>query len=198
MRPSPTTGQRCAFVAYARREAAEQAMGLIHGQYKIRTDPGAEALTVKWAKDRDSGGDKGWGGGKGAAPFNGGGGGWQDRGGGGGWQGGGGGGKGGGGSGASGTRLYVANLPEGIDNTTLEYVFKTYGSVTNVHVMGQKAIKGCVSAFVDYSTPQECDVAIATLHDKYEIQPGLGPITVKHAAPKGKDKGQGKGKFQPY
>merc|ERR1740121_2205392 len=119
--------------------------------------------------------------------------------GGGGWQNGSGGGdqrNGGCGHGGGGTRLYVGNLPEGIDSATLEFVFKTYGSVTNVYVMGQKSIKGCVAAFVDYGTPREAQVAIATLHDKYEIQPGLGPITVKHAAPKGK--GQGKGGFQPY
>ncbi|CAK0825281.1 unnamed protein product [Prorocentrum cordatum] len=186
MRPSPTTGQRCAFVAYSRRESAEQAMELIHGKYKIRTDPGAEPLTVKWANERGGGGKSCCGGGG-----KGGDGGWQGRGGGGDFRNGG---TGGCGHGAGGTRLYVANLPEGIDSTTLEYVFKTYGSVANVHVMGQKSIKGCVSAFVDYGTPREAEVAIATLHDKYEIQPGLGPITVKHAASKGK----GKGGFQPY
>merc|ERR550514_105578 len=105
--------------------------------------------------------------------------------------GGGGFGGGGGGKGADGSRLHVANLPEGIDPSTVQTVFQTYGNVTNVHVMGNKAINGCVAAFVDYSSPQECEMAIQTLDQKYEIQPGLGPITVKRAMQR--DKGDGKG-----
>ena len=90
-----------------------------------------------------------------------------------------------GGSGKAGdgtaTRLYVAQLPGGISSAMLEDIFKDYGNVTNVHLMTQKAIKGCIAAFVDYSSPEECDLAILALDQKYEIRTGIGVITVKHA-----------------
>ena len=47
--------------------------------------------------------------------------------------------------------------------------------------MTQKAIKGCIAAFVDYSSPEECDLAILALDQKYKIRTGIGVITVKYA-----------------
>ena len=63
----------------------------------------------------------------------------------------------------------------------LEDIFKDYGNVTNVHLMTQKAIKGCIAAFVDYSSPEECDLAILALDQKYEIRTDISVTTVKNA-----------------
>uniref|UniRef100_A0A7S4SDZ5 RRM domain-containing protein n=2 Tax=Alexandrium monilatum TaxID=311494 RepID=A0A7S4SDZ5_9DINO len=90
-----------------------------------------------------------------------------------------------------GHRVYVSNLPADIQQNAVEYVFGTYGKVQKVHIMSNKVLNGCVSAFVDFSTNDEVETAIASLHDKYEIRPGYGPIVVRHA-------NGGKGRSKPY
>lgn len=76
----------------------------------------------------------------------------------------------------------------------LEYVFNSYGKVEKVHIMAGKAKSGQSCAFVEYETAEQAEIAIATLHEKYEIKPGDGNIIVKQAG----EKGKGKGKSGPY
>merc|ERR1711879_693318 len=82
---------------------------------------------------------------------------------------------------APGCKLFVSNLPSDIQEDALKYVFSSYGTVAKVHIMAGKAKSGQSCAFVEYSNPQEAEVAIATLHEKYEIRTGEGSIIVKHA-----------------
>jgi len=259
------TGDACAFISYATRQAGQDAITVLNGVYKIRAGDDAKALIVDWAKEAGGGkgrggndGGKGYGGGKGydngynSGGYRGGkddwnsggsGGGWQDGGGGswgqsswntsswqgGGnnswqdrsWGGGGGGGShgggrdyggggsnyGGGGSnygggsndwgGSSGkahsteapaappsNKLFVGNLPNEIQEDALRYVFGTYGTVNNIHVMAGKSKSGQSCAFVEMGSVEEAGTAIATLDQKYEIKPGDGCILVKHATPK--------------
>eukprot|EP00927_Polykrikos_kofoidii_P050247 TRINITY_DN44168_c0_g1_i1.p1 TRINITY_DN44168_c0_g1~~TRINITY_DN44168_c0_g1_i1.p1 ORF type:complete len:270 (+),score=31.61 TRINITY_DN44168_c0_g1_i1:143-952(+) len=78
-------------------------------------------------------------------------------------------------------KLFVGNLPSDITSETISMVFGHYGTVTNVHVMVGKAKSGQSCAFVEYSGPIEAETAILTLHEKYEIRAGEGPIVVKYA-----------------
>jgi len=84
------------------------------------------------------------------------------------------------------SKLYVSNLPEDIDERAIDYVFKTYGRVVKIHIMTGKKVNDRISAFVEYAGPRDADTAIAALHGNYEIRPGFGPLTVKHATPKPK------------
>merc|ERR1712113_413855 len=81
----------------------------------------------------------------------------------------------------SGTKLYVKNLPEDIEESAVEYVFKTYGPLEKVVLHTNKSVNGCISAFVEYGNKEDAEVAISALSDTYEIRPGYGPIQVKHA-----------------
>jgi hypothetical protein len=230
------TGHCCAFVVYKTKEAAEDAMSVLDGKYRIREGPDVQAINVSWPKPSKGKGDMG---GKGQADFTckgkgcyggfaapgydaggwgapawKGGGGWQQPGwGGAGWDAGGwgcdkgkaqyGGGKGtadyygcgkggdwgkGAGGGCGGCnygnssddgKLFVGNLPGDIIEESMRYVFESYGKVHKVHVMAGRSKSGQACAFVEYSSPQEAETAIATLHEKYEIRPGDGPIIVK-------------------
>lgn len=95
-----------------------------------------------------------------------------------GWQGGKGEGKGG--DGAD-TKLFVGNLPDDVSEEALQYVFGTYGKVSQVHIMTGKSRTGNACAFVEFVTASDAETAILTLNDKYEIKPGCGPILVKKA-----------------
>ncbi|CAE7262313.1 BRN1 [Symbiodinium natans] len=112
-----------------------------------------------WGKGGGGGGGGCWGG-KGG----GGGGGWDD-------------GKGG----KGGTRLFVGNLPPDVTDDQLQYVFKAYGNVLKTFIMSGKSKSGQNCAFVEYELSDEAETAIQTLHEKYEIKPGSGPIFVKRA-----------------
>lgn len=79
------------------------------------------------------------------------------------------------------TRLYVANLPEDIQEQALEYVFSTYGKVEKVHIMSERSVRGCVAAFVDLSSAEDAETAISALHKRYEIREGFGNIIVSPA-----------------
>eukprot|EP00403_Amphidinium_massartii_P039932 CAMPEP_0178436426 /NCGR_PEP_ID=MMETSP0689_2-20121128/34433_1 /TAXON_ID=160604 /ORGANISM="Amphidinium massartii, Strain CS-259" /LENGTH=191 /DNA_ID=CAMNT_0020058521 /DNA_START=170 /DNA_END=745 /DNA_ORIENTATION=+ len=79
-------------------------------------------------------------------------------------------------------KLFVGNLPSDIAQEALMQVFNTYGMVTNVHIMAGKAKSGQSCAFVEYGDPGQARIACDTLHEKYEIRPGDGPIVVKFAS----------------
>jgi len=81
------------------------------------------------------------------------------------------------------TKLFVGNLPSDIQEEAINIVFSHYGTVTNIYVMTGKAKSGQACAFVEYSAPIEAETAVLTLHEKYEIRPGDGPILVKYAQP---------------
>merc|ERR1712039_546675 len=89
-----------------------------------------------------------------------------------------------GGPDAAGNKLFVANLPEDIQDSALEYVFSTYGKVEKIHIMSNKVQNGAIAAFVEFATDSEARTAIDSLHDRYEIRPGFGPIRVNVAKPK--------------
>lgn len=80
-----------------------------------------------------------------------------------------------------GTRLFVGNLPEGIKESALEYVFGTYGKVGKIHLMSRPNERGLVAAFVDYMDLDDADTAIESLNGKYEIRQGSGYIQVRRA-----------------
>jgi len=202
--PHAVSGRVAAFVFYEAEQSADDAIMALHDVYKIRAD--AEApITVKWGTDRGGKGGKapqtvGWSQGQGQGQGSwsqGGGGGGGGYGGGGAWQGGGcgaacangwqggkggygGGGKGYGG-GASDTKLFVGNLPPDITEDSLRYVFSTYGTVTNIHLMLGRSQTGSACAFVEFTQAADAETAILTLNDKYEIKPGSGVIMVKKA-----------------
>merc|ERR1719446_1805653 len=87
-------------------------------------------------------------------------------------------------------KLFVGDLPGDIAREALFAVFSTYGTVTDVHLMTGKSRSGAACALVEYSNSLEAQTAINTLHQKYEIRPGSGMITVRHfEGTKGKGKG---------
>jgi len=105
-------------------------------------------------------------------------------------------GGGGGGKGEPGTKLYVGNLPGDIQKDAIEHVFKTYGTVNDVHIMTGKSKSGQACAFVRYAQQVEANNAIAAMAQGYEIRPGEGHIIVKLAdGPDGKGS---KGRPSPY
>mmetsp|Transcript_50323 Transcript_50323/g.150349 ORF Transcript_50323/g.150349 Transcript_50323/m.150349 type:complete len:264 (-) Transcript_50323:96-887(-) len=79
------------------------------------------------------------------------------------------------------TKLFVGNLPADITQEAIATVFGHYGAVTNIHVMVGKSRSGQACAFVEYAAALEAETAVLTLHEKYEIRPGDGPILVKFA-----------------
>lgn len=88
-------------------------------------------------------------------------------------------------------KLFVGDLPGDIAKEAIQAVFSTYGTVTDVHLMTGKSRSGAACCLVEYSNLTEAQTAIATLHQKYEIRPGTGMITVRMFEGKGKGKGAG-------
>merc|ERR1712025_992281 len=76
-------------------------------------------------------------------------------------------------------KLFIGNLPPDIDDASLYTVFGAYGVVKCVFVMRTGSVSGQACAFVEYGTEFEAQTAINTLHNKYEIRPGEGPISVR-------------------
>jgi RNA recognition motif-containing protein len=76
-------------------------------------------------------------------------------------------------------KLFVGDLPSDITREALIAVFSTYGAVTDVHLMTGKSRSGAACALIEYSNITEAQTAINTLHQKYEIRPGAGMITVR-------------------
>jgi RNA recognition motif-containing protein len=87
-----------------------------------------------------------------------------------------------GGAGGAGSKIYVANLPDDITKDALEYVFRTYGQLRDVHIMGGRSKNGRAAAFVCYSDPEEARKCVLAMQSGYEIRPGQGDIHVKYAS----------------
>lgn len=210
MQGRSTSGQACAFVVFDTSDAAFSAINALNGVYSIRE--GTPPISVSMARVGGGGGKgggkekgkekgKGWGktggaglnavappsslmGQYGARSQT-----WGDDGGYGGHQAGG---------GAfnpppppankhqqGGTKLFIGNLPQDIQQEAIQMVFGHYGTVTNVHIMQGKSRSGQACAFVEYGKPEEAETAVLTLHEKYEIRPGEGNILVKFASSQG-------------
>mmetsp|Transcript_9651 Transcript_9651/g.14347 ORF Transcript_9651/g.14347 Transcript_9651/m.14347 type:complete len:228 (+) Transcript_9651:76-759(+) len=179
MQGRASSGQSCAFVVYESADAAQQAITALNGIYSFRED-GSPPITVSWARQGPPQARGPPTPGYGAAPHMGGGMGGP---------------QGGYGHGVvvspppqqqyavrgSGTKLFVGNLPQDIQEEALRMVFGSYGTVTNIHIMGGKSKSGQACSFVEYSNATEAETAILTLHEKYEIRPGEGAILVKWA-----------------
>lgn len=181
------SGQSCAFVVYDRFESAESAIASLDGVYSLRE--GEPAIRVSWARNASSPAGGYGAAGKGAPrvvqqpvtaavrpngvqPI-----GYPAL-------------HQGGGLPTpppppQKTKIFIGNLPHDISNEAMTVVFNTYGVVKNCHIMTGKAKSGQACAFIEYSTPVEAETAILTLHEKYEIRPGEGPIIVKYANSQG-------------
>mmetsp|Transcript_6446 Transcript_6446/g.14101 ORF Transcript_6446/g.14101 Transcript_6446/m.14101 type:complete len:229 (+) Transcript_6446:91-777(+) len=99
--------------------------------------------------------------------------------------------------GTPGPKLYVGNLPTDITEHALQYVFSTYGVVTDIHIMTGRSKSGQSSAFVNYSNQQEASTCLAALEQGYEIKPGEGFITARFADDQAPPRG-GANRSSPY
>lgn len=200
------SGQGCAFVVFDRKDSCESAIAQLDGICKLREEAEIPPMRVSWARPGGGGGGAaggfggGFGGGCGgyggggkggkgaawAAPWHAG----QAA----GWANGGGAPHAAGGNwnpqrppapavayGAK-SKLFVGNLPQDVTPEVLQVVFQNYGTVTNIHVMAGRSRSGQACAFIEYATPSEAEIAVVTLHEKYEIKAGEGPIAVKFAS----------------
>eukprot|EP00976_Prorocentrum_cordatum_P095398 1190154-Prorocentrum_minimum.AAC.3 len=87
-----------------------------------------------------------------------------------------------GGGSAQACKLYIGCVPHAYTEKELTPVLQPYGNITNLHILYDKSTgthKG--AAFCTYSTPAECDQAIAYLHQKYTLPGNSKPIIVKYA-----------------
>jgi len=80
-------------------------------------------------------------------------------------------------------KLFVGGVPTGCGDKELRALFSTYGEVLDVYILASKASqegqRGC--AFVRYSTPTSCAMAIEALHGKYAMKTGELPLVVRYA-----------------
>lgn len=107
--------------------------------------------------------------------------------------------RGAGGGPASGSKVYVGNLPSDISKDVLQQVFTTYGAVEDIHIMTGRSKSGQASAFIKYFGAGEASDAIAAMARGYEIRPGEGPIVVRLADGEGqKGGGRGGDRSRPY
>lgn len=212
MAPHTHSGRVAAFVFYLRSSDADDAVQVLDGIYKIRTDA-EHPIQVKWATRKEGKGE-----GKQAAAAD-----WWGKGSGEGAivsrHGGAGGGKGGGkswngegkswngeqeeaqgnpGKSVEGWKLFVGGLPSDVLKDELESVFSTYGEVNKVHVMTPHSLSGRVAAFIFYDNEQAADDAIKVLDGQYKIREDAEtPIQVRWASEK-LDKGTWGGKGDRY
>lgn len=205
---NPSSSHRCALLFYDERQAGEDAVSVLNGQYKIREDAD-RPIKVSWAKDKSQNNGASQGGGYGGGSYGGGAGGGYSAGGGGGGYGGNYGGNnggysaGGGGGNyqsqapaaptedADGFKLFVGGLPGDITEDELRTVFNTYGAVKKVHILPNSGNSTRIAAFVFYPTSQSGEDAISVLHEKYKIREGAENfITVKWAAAKSQGGGR--------
>lgn len=175
MSPHAISGRVAAFVFYKECGAANDAIEVLHGIYKIRKDA-AEPIQVKWAHEKDNGknGETEWEMSNHGANFD------KDR--------------------RedpnvrdnkskpndknpkhrseSFTRLdipavVIENLPEDITEEVVGWVFEHYGNISRIK------IKKRGKAIVTFENHEDADRARMTLDGKYEIREGTGPISVK-------------------
>ena len=66
-------------------------------------------------------------------------------------------------------KLFVGQLPFECTEQRLHELFSAYGSVESVHIMRDQRGASKGAAFITYSTVEEADTAIFTLHDRYRM-----------------------------
>ena len=74
-------------------------------------------------------------------------------------------------------KLFVGNLPEDVSVEKLAFVFSHYGRVQSVRIMTNTSTYDNACAFVEMGTSTEADLAIQTLHGKYEPDFGYMMVT---------------------
>lgn len=79
--------------------------------------------------------------------------------------------------------LYVRNLPSGFGAAALRDMFGNFGRVKNVNIMSARSADRGACAFVKYHFGCEAALAVRKLHQRYEVQEGLGPVTVQVNVP---------------
>eukprot|EP00437_Effrenium_voratum_P008172 CAMPEP_0181433114 /NCGR_PEP_ID=MMETSP1110-20121109/19121_1 /TAXON_ID=174948 /ORGANISM="Symbiodinium sp., Strain CCMP421" /LENGTH=131 /DNA_ID=CAMNT_0023556549 /DNA_START=61 /DNA_END=454 /DNA_ORIENTATION=- len=70
-------------------------------------------------------------------------------------------------------KLFVGSLPPDITKEEIEIVFKTYGDVTDVHVIAgdrNRSATGQACAFVTYGGREGAETAIQVLNGVYKIR----------------------------
>jgi len=79
-------------------------------------------------------------------------------------------------------KLFVGNLQGTLSKEAIAAAFSEFGKVVNAHVMTGKSKFGSACAFIEFSNPQEADLALRAMHQKFEprIGSGTAPITVTY------------------
>eukprot|EP00927_Polykrikos_kofoidii_P008804 TRINITY_DN1367_c0_g1_i1.p1 TRINITY_DN1367_c0_g1~~TRINITY_DN1367_c0_g1_i1.p1 ORF type:complete len:339 (+),score=51.92 TRINITY_DN1367_c0_g1_i1:154-1170(+) len=95
------------------------------------------------------------------------------------------------------TKLFVARLPEDIQEDEMRMIFGTYGKVIDVQMLpGSQGPENLRSAFVGYDTVDAAKAAIQVLDNVYKFRVDASePIRVSTARPRskgGKDGGKGR------
>ncbi|KAH9598608.1 RNA recognition motif domain [Trypanosoma melophagium] len=66
-------------------------------------------------------------------------------------------------------KLFVGQLPFEIDEKRLFELFSAYGTVEQIHILRDLNNRSKGAAFVTYSSVEEADTAIFTLHNRYKM-----------------------------
>lgn len=66
-------------------------------------------------------------------------------------------------------KLFVGQLPFECTEERLRNLFSAYGNVEHIHILRDTSNRSRGAAFVTYSTVQEADTAIFTLHNRYRM-----------------------------
>lgn len=66
-------------------------------------------------------------------------------------------------------KLFVGQLPFECTEERLRNLFSAYGTVEHIHILRDNSNRSRGAAFITYSTVQEADTAIFTLHNRYRM-----------------------------
>lgn len=66
-------------------------------------------------------------------------------------------------------KLFVGQLPFECTEERLRNLFSAYGNVEHIHILRDNSNRSRGAAFVTYTTVQEADTAIFTLHNRYRM-----------------------------
>lgn len=66
-------------------------------------------------------------------------------------------------------KLFVGQLPFECTEDRLRNLFSAYGTVEHIHILRDNSNRSRGAAFVTYSTVEEADTAIFTLHNRYRM-----------------------------
>jgi len=79
--------------------------------------------------------------------------------------------------------LFVRNLPGDVTAASLKAVFEQFGQFRKIRIMKPRSADARACAFVMYSLRCEAAHAVQMLSGRYEMHPGLGPLTLRADAP---------------